>query len=445
MLLFERYIVIAMALLMMLSEISFAQTKTLDLKDCIELALSNNKSVDIAQLTLGSKALDVKSYRNEQLPNVNGFSNMYTNFGQSQDIFGNSARNDNFNNSLGLASAYSIFSNGKLKNMVKKGEMELQASELDIALLKRNLSLKVIQGYLNVLLQKEISISTDSALIFAKNQLQKVQKSTDLGATSLTILYESKANFARETDKNTQAHYAVDKAMLDLKQIMGVSKDDILILNDHIDESKSNTILNVSDSSLYYSSISLHPTIKKYDYLNKSLFYDQKIIKSQLYPNVNLNLTFGSFYFNNLTTGVGKMPFFDQLRGNFSQQVGVSINVPIFNKYSVKTALAKNKIQLEENKKQVELEKQLIGQEIDKYLLDLSNFQKQYLSISEVLEITEKAFNLSLKSYEAGRISIYDLNSSRANLLSVESDLIRSKYNIAFTKVLISYLVNGGF
>lgn len=414
-----------------------------DLNQCIAIALKKNIALDKAKLVLDDKNLDIKNYKNERLPNLNGYTNLYNNFGQSQDIFGNNARNDNFNSTLGLSSSYSILNNGKLKNFIKKSEREMEASGQDLALLKREITLKTIQAFLNVLLQKEICKSIDTALFFAEKQLQKVQKSTDLGATSLTILYEAKANYERENEKNRQAHYAVDKATLELKQIMVIEPDQNFEINS---ETKALSALQQSSyrySDLYNSYLKQHPGLKKYALLSEALQFDQKAIRAQLYPTIDASLTLGSFYFNNLTTGFGRLPLFNQLQNNFSQQIGLTINLPIFNKNTVKTAVQKNKIQQAENAKQIELEHLTIKQELQKQLLDLDNYQKQYKLATNVLEVTKKAFELSLKSYEAGRISIYDLNTSRSNLLTVESELIQTKYNTLFTQILILYQSTG--
>ncbi|MGJ1419700.1 TolC family protein [Sphingobacterium spiritivorum] len=439
---FFRYILLTLTVTLVSHKILPAQ-QTFDLNQCIAIALEKNIAVDKAMLTLDHKTLDIKNYKNERLPNLNGFTNMFSNFGQSQDIFGNNARNDNFNSTLGLSSSYSILNNGKLKNSIKRSEKEMEASGQDLALLKREITLKTIEGYLNVLLQKEICKAVDTALTFAEQQFQKVQKSTDLGATSLTILYEAKANYERENEKKRRAHYAVDKAILELKQIMAVEQNQNFEINTELQALSSLQESSYDNAALYASFLQQHPALKKYALLNEALKFDQKAIKAQLYPTIDASLTLGSFYFSNLSTGFGKLPLFNQLRNNFSQQIGLTINIPVFNKNAVKIAVQKNKIQQAENAKQLELEQLTIKQDLEKQLLDLDNYQRQYKLAANVLEVTRKAFELSLKSYEAGRISIYDLSTSRSNLLTLESELIQTKYNALFTQIMVRYLSTG--
>lgn len=417
--------------------------ETWDLKKCIAIALDKNRSLDKSEWGLKSKEVDIRTAKNERLPNLNAYTNVYTNFGQSQDIFGNAARNDNFNGTLGFSSNYSIFNHGKIKHTIKKEELLLAAGQEDLAILKREITIRVMQRFLNTMLQREISHAKDTALVFAENQLQKVRKSNELGATSLTILYEAEANYAREKEKSAQAHYAEDKAILELKQAMGLGVDVELVVEDQLDFPFLETFETHNKSAIFNRSLDAHPVLKKYNFLNESLLFDKKSIAAQRYPTVDASLALGSFYFNNLTSRIGNIPLFRQFQGNFSQQIGLSINFPIFNKHAIKHALQKNQIQLQENLTQLEMEKETIKQELEKYLLDLANFENQYVSLSQITEMSKKAFAVSLKSYEAGRISIYDLHVSRSNLLAVESEWIQAKYNVLFTQILIHYSIHG--
>ncbi|MFD1770462.1 TolC family protein [Sphingobacterium suaedae] len=436
-----RYILAALVALL-LAHATFAQ-RVFNLQQCIDMAIENSIVIDKAELVLQDRELDMQGLRHDRLPNINGFTNIYNNFGQSQDIFGNNARNDNFNGTLGVSSVYSILNNGRIRNSIQKTKREREAGEQDLALLKRETTLKTIQAFLHVLLKKEICKSVDTVFWFAKNQLQKVQASKDLGAASLTVLYEAKANYEREQEKNRQAHYAIDKAMLELKQLINIDRDQDFNIVSEVQDLSILSTPSYKSEDLYTALLAQHPVLKKYAFLKEALEFEQKAIKSQLYPTVDANLTLGSFYFNNLTSGFGKTPLFNQLQNNFSQQIGLSINLPIFNKHAVKIAVQKNKIQQAEQAKAVEYEKLIILQDLENRMLDLSNYQEQLKLATTVLESAKKAFELSYKSYDAGRISIYDLNTSRSNLFMAESELIQTKYNLLFTHVVVHYLTTG--
>ena len=186
-----------------------------------------------------------------------------------------------------------------------------------------------------------------------------------------------------------------------------------------------------------------HPLTKKYNLLNESLLADGKIIRSTRYPSIDLSVNLGSFYFNNLTSNLGKMAFMQQMRGNFSQQITLSLSIPIYNKNVVKNNIQKNNIQLEQNAEQLALSKQKFYQQIEKYLVDCRNYEKQLTIANEALASTQLAFDISEKSFEAGKISIYDLNNSRTNLLTAESDVVKVRYNLIFAKLIVLIMTKG--
>ena len=413
------------------------------LQKCITVALERNSNLRISKLDIDSKASDIHIARNERLPGISAFSNISSNFGQSQDIFGNNARNDNFNSNIGVSSNLSLFTFGRIKNNVLKAESTMKASQEDMELEKRNTRVEVVQAYLQVLLQKEIGRLMDSNTYFSALQVKKIQKSADAGAAALSVLYEAKASHHRDIQKQAMAEQDLDKSLLSLKQTMYLSDTVNIVVDDDISVIERLS-MNYLDSERYLADLwTEHPLTKKYRYLNESLLADGKIIRSTRYPSVDLSVNVGSFYFNNLTSSFGKMAFMQQMRGNFSQQVTLSFSIPIYNKNMVKQNIQKNRYQLEQNVEQLALSKQKFYQQIEKYLVDCRNYERQLALTKDALASTQLAFSISQKSFEAGKISIYDLNNSRANLLTAESEVIQVRYNLIFAKLLVLIMTKG--
>lgn len=413
------------------------------LQECMDYAVQQNGNVALSQLDVENKSIDIQIAKREKLPTLNAFSNISSNFGQSQDIFGNNARNDNFSNSIGLSSSVSLLNFGRIKNSVIKTEALVNASKEDVELARRNTRMQVAQAYLQLLLQKEMARLIDSSAIFSSLQLQKIQRSTDLGVTALSVLYEAKANYSRDVQKKAAAVQQIDKAMLALKYAMNMQEDQEVRIDENIsfiEELSRNDVQVDLFSKMIWNE---HPLIKKYQYLNESVMAENKIIRSTLYPSIDLSVNVGSFYFNNLTQGFGKLPYMEQIQNNFSQQVTLSLNVPIYNRNIAKHNLQKNKIVIQQNAEQLSLDKQQFNQEMQGYLLDYKNYENQLALSNEALDNTRLAFDISQKSFDAGKISIYDLNTSRANLLNAESETIQVRYNMAFAKLLIQLMATG--
>jgi len=427
----------------------FAPTTTLtaqtrwDLQKCMDVAIERNRNLTISKLDIDGKSIDINIARNERLPGINAFSNISSNFGQSQDIFGNNARNDNFNSNIGVSSSLSLVTFGRIKNNVLKAESTMKASKEDLELEKRNTRIEVVQAYLQVLLQREISRLMDSNTYFSELQMKKIQKSTDAGAAPLSVLYEAKASHNRDIQKQAAAEQELEKSILSLKQTMYISDTAKIVVDNEI-STIERISMNYLASKEYLADLwPEHPLTKKYNLLNESLLADGKIIRSTRYPSIDLSVNLGSFYFNNLTSNLGKMAFMQQMRGNFSQQITLSLSIPIYNKNVVKNNIQKNNIQLEQNAEQLALSKQKFYQQIEKYLVDCRNYEKQLTIANEALASTQLAFDISEKSFEAGKISIYDLNNSRTNLLTAESDVVKVRYNLIFAKLIVLIMTKG--
>ncbi len=414
-----------------------------DLQKCIEVAIEKNKNIAIGKLDVASKMIDVNMAKNERLPSLNGFSNVASNFGQSQDIFGNNARNDNFNSTIGLSSAVSLVNFGRHKQQVLKSALLVNASKEEVELQKRQVRIQVAQAYLQVLLQQEMARLIDSSSYFSELQVQKVQKSTDLGYSALSVLYEAKANHSRDVQKLAAAQQEVEKAILGLTHLLNLNDSVTIILDDNLDNIEQLSFHEAETQQLLHHVFDTHPLLRKYNYINEAILADNKVLKTGLYPSIDLGLNIGSFYFNNLTSGFGKLPFIQQMQGNFSQQITLSMNIPIYNKRSVKHGIQKNNNQLLQNIEQLGLAKQQFQQEMERYLVDYQNYKKQLVLNQEALETSRLAFDISQKSFDAGKISIYDLNNSRANLLAAESDVLQIRYNMLFSKLLVLLMAKG--
>ncbi|MVZ65239.1 hypothetical protein GQF61_05190 [Sphingobacterium sp. DK4209] len=421
---------------------SFAQEQW-SLQQCMDYAVERNGSVALSRLDVDSKAIDIQMAKSERLPNLNGFSNISSNFGQSQDIFGNNARNDNFSSTLGVGSSLSLLNFGRIKNNISKSESLAKASKEDLELLKRNTRIQVAQSFLQVLLQQEIARLVDSSAMFSALQMQKIQKSTDLGVSPMSVLYEAKANHSRDVQKQASALQEIEKAMLALRHAMNLEDDRQIAIDTSLYLLKQLSLSPQEESQLSSHLWDEHPLIRKYQFLNDAMLADAKSIRANLYPSVDLSVNVGSFYFNNLTTGMGKLPFVNQLQNNFSQQVTLALNIPIYNRNAVKHNLQKNSNQILQNAEQLALNQQQFKQEMQSYLLNYRNFEKQLNLSNEALANTRLAFAISQKSFDAGKISIYDLNSSRANLLNAESEMIQVRYNLVFSKLLLMMMAKG--
>lgn len=420
----------------------FAQ-KTFSLQQCIDYAIAHNLEIRDRKINNGLRKVELRIAKNEKLPDLNGYANLYTSFGQGQDVFGTTRRNDNLNGDLGLSANIILYNHHKLRNEVKKADLFVDVSEAELAAIKRKITIKVMEGYLAIQLNREIARSVDSAVFNGNKQYAKALKTTQAGMTALTVQYEAQANLARERQKAQKATQEVERAKLNLAQLIQIQDYktfNVLSLDDDV---QSLSVAYHVDEAIALS-LENHPDVKRLNLLKMSNGLDRKIIQSDLYPVIKGSAVLGSRYFNSLVTGM-EAPFLPQVQDNFSQQVALTISIPIFNKGRVKQAMAKNVLALQQQDVLLQQQYTVISQELEKMYFDYRAFRDQLMASREMVNSTKMALGFTTKSFDAGMSSIYDLNVSRNNYLHAESEMIQAKYNCLFVSKMIKFYVDGRF
>lgn len=410
------------------------------LSRCIAFAYENNLEILNSRVNNGVKRLDLRIANNEKLPEVRGFSNLFSKFGQGQDVFGSTRRNDNLNGEVGIDANIILYNHGKLDHEVKKTALLVEVSEEEIAVLKRNIAIKVIEYYLAIQLSKEIARSVDSAVFYADLQYDKAIKTTAAGTTALTVQYEAQANLARERQRSKQAKMDVERARLNMAQLIQLPDHRAFDIVDEQSDYEPTRNLAFSLEEAVDQVTSSHPELKKMNLLRQAAETENKIIKADLYPVIKGSAWIGSLYFNSLVTGEDRR-FFPQIKDNFAQQIALSLSIPIFSKGRIKSAIAKNKLYIQQNDIQTKQQYTAIRQEIEKFYFDYWAYLDQYEAARDVLASTKLALGFTNKSYDAGKSSIYDLNSSRNNMLKAESEMLQAKYNCLFVSKMIRFFI----
>lgn len=417
--------------------------QTWTLQDCIDYAVEHNLPIKQQEIKAAIKVLDQEMALRERLPSVNGYANGYTTFGSSQDVFGTIRRNDNLNSNMGINAELTLYQYNYFRNQAKKAASEAEQERIEKEILKRNLTVQLMEAYLQTLLAQALLVSQDSAMQFSKQLLDKAEKSTAVGATAVSVVAEAKANLARERQQYQQYHKDRQQSLLKLAQLMNHPDYSSLRLAVPITAQDPQHDSAFSEISRLREEAYLHnPVFAKLQNQKDGLDLESKLIKAALFPTVKGSAGLGSTYFNAFKAE-NTRSFFVQSKDNFAQQLAVTVSVPIFNKGKTKRQLK----QIEFNKQNIQLsadnERLAQQQVLDKLLLELDENRKQYGIAVEASTATEQSLDYTLRSFEAGKASIYEINTSKSNLIKAESEKIRSKYNVVFNQLMLRYQIYG--
>jgi outer membrane protein len=136
--------------------------------------------------------------------------------------------------------------------------------------------------------------------------------------------------------------------------------------------------------------------------------------------------------------------FFTQLNQNFSQSIGLSISVPIFNGYSARTNYQKSKINIRNMQLQKDLDAQTLKQDIyQAYNAAMIAFEK-YNAGKKAVETAERALSYATKRYEVGMMSTFELITNQNNLFTVKLQNALNQYDYVFKMKVLEFYKGQG-
>ena len=440
----KRFAVLTLSLI---SFVAFSQKKW-SLEECVNYAVENNLQVIQNQYSKKSQDNSLQIAKREYLPSVSGNINNNATFGQGRDIFGNSNRNDNFSNSANVGADILVFNNGRLEKNIRKTEYDVQASQFDLERVKNDISLQIAQQYLSVLLNREITKISESALENADKLYKRAKITTEVGTTPKTVLAEAEAALAREKQNVKTAEINTNRSLFSLAMLLQLSD----YKNFDIQDVPLNSVLDAplySAENIVNQAYENQPQIKAAETRIKSAEAQTEITKTAFWPTVTANAGIGTSYFNSLVTNyagvdingnpIKESGFFKQYKDNFGQQLGLSANIPIFNKGITRLNVEQSKINEEIAKTTLQQQKQEVLQNVQKAQFDAESNYEAYLAAMEAEKSSKLALDFAEKSYEAGRTTIYDLNVARNNYANAQGSIAQAKYNYLFSMKLLNF------
>ena len=434
----------AVFLLSFVSFVAFSQKKW-SLQECVNYAVENN--LQVIQNTLNTKTQDnsLQIAKRQYLPSVSGNINNNASFGQGRDVFGTTNRNDNFSNSASVGADILVYNNGRLEKNIRKTEFEVEASKFDLERIKNDISLQIAQQYLSVLLNREITKISESALENADRLYKRAKITTEVGTTPQTVLAEAEAALAREKQNVKTAEINTNRSLFALAMLLQLPD----YKNFDIQEVPVNTMLDAplfTAENIIAKAYENQPQVKAAESRIKSAEAQTEVTKTAFWPTVTANAGLGSSYFYLISpakdlngNSIQQSQFFTQYKDNFGQQLGLSANIPIFNKGITKLQVEQSKINEDIAKTTLLQEKQQVLQNVQQAQFDAESNYEAYLAATEAEKSAKLALDFAEKSFAAGRSTVYDLNGARNNFANAQGSVAQAKYNYLFSMKLLNF------
>jgi outer membrane protein len=447
-------LVIGISLFPLFTPSSLSAQRTWTLRDCCEYAVEHNVGIKQQQNQCRQQEIQLNTAKNSRLPDVTGGISQNFSFGRGLTANNTYSNTNTSSTSFQVGASVPVFTGFQISNQIKLNQLNLEAATADLEKAKNDVRMQVAQAYIQILYDMEIAAVARRQIAIDSMQVVRLEAFVDNGKASGAELSQQKSSLANSRLTATQADNNTRLAVLSLTQLLELPTPDGFQINAQSIKANAQCTMHnyhaAADSALcivnyelplpdqiYAEALGIKPEIVSQQLRLKGTEYSIKIARAGYYPTISANGGLNTNYYT--TSGFKSDGFGTQLKNNFSQYVGLSLNVPIFNHFQTRNNIRNAKIEQETQQLQLENTKKTLYKEIQQVYYNALNAQAKERSSYEAVKSSEDAFRLMQAKYENGKASITEFNESKNNYMKAESDLVQARYETIYQRALIDF------
>ena len=375
------YFTVSCCLVMLMPSRSAAQ-KLVPIKVAIYHALDNNLQVKQARFQEALSEEDLKQAKHQFYPTLNAQLGGNMRFGRYFDqTTGQLVPSVNTANG-GVSTDIPIFQGFQRINQIRANKHQLSADQSNVEKAKNDLVLSVATTYLEALTNQDLLTAAEEQLKLSQQQLEAANANYEVGNNTLADLSQAKSQVATDELNVTSARNAFDLSMLNLKQLMEMDPAEDIMLEKPAIEQVEDISVVYDAGDVFATALSSQPDIRAAEFATEAAKTNIAIAKGAYYPTLGFGAGYStsvssvasqpiSFDEEGRPTEYGRVSFGDQLKNNESPYIGLSLNIPIFNRFQTRTNVNRAKINYQYALTNEQLAKNNLNKIVAQAVLDL--------------------------------------------------------------------------
>ncbi|GHV43287.1 transporter [Bacteroidia bacterium] len=402
--------------------------------------MAHNITVKQLELQRANAAITLNSSQMSRLPNLDASVNQQWNFGRAQTVTGLYENHENRSQSttgFNIGTSIPLFTGFRIPNEIARDRIDLQAATQSLYRAKDDISLNVAVLFLQVLFNKELLKISSEQIALTQEQLTKTQALVDAGKVPSAQLADVRAQLANDRVSEVQAENNVKNALLDLAQALEIENfNDFEI---RIPDLENPSEIHQNADRIYSVALQTKPAIKEQELRIESAQKTLKIAKAGYFPTLNFNAGYGNNYFYLYNNNALNPSFSNQWKNNASEYIGLSLSIPVFNRFQVRNSVRSSQLNIENQRLALETAKKTLFKEIQTAFLNATAAREKFNAAETATATTTEAFRLAQDKYEAGKSTTFELNEARTRWLRSRSDAVQAKYDYIFRSKILDF------
>ncbi len=418
---------------------SFAQeAKVISLRAAIDSTLKNNLQIKQADFQAAIAGEDLRQSRMNIYPSLSAGTNGRFNAGNFFDERTGTLENRQTWSADGsLDASVVLFQGFQRLNEIKANRYLLESDKSNAQRVRNDLRLSVFSTYIEALTNRGLWEASKLQQELSRQQLETEEASVDVGNKTLADLSQARSQLATDELNATAARNAYEASLLDLKQLMEFDPQQEIVLEEPV---MTDLTAAPEAGQLYQAALAIFPEIRQAEFNTLAAEKQIDIARGAHYPTLSLSAGLGAGYTTSYRDSLDNVyPFRDQIRNDFSQYVGLSLRIPLFNNFQSRINVKKAKIRYESATVDEQRVKNDLNKIVNQAVLDLRAAQQRYRSAELAFASMEETFHVFRERYAVGLSNAIELSTAQTNRNRAEFDFITSRYNLIFRSKVIDY------
>ena len=401
-------------------------SKTWTLQECLDYAYQNNIQVRQSRNNQLSGIEDTKQAKAALFPSlVASTTQSYTNYPSSEVTDNNS-----YTGTYGITAGMTIFEGGKLRTEVKRQKVQNQMDALSVEESVNDIRIAIVQAYMQCLYAADAVRINRSTAEASKAQRDRAEEMLRAGSISRVDFAQLQSQYSSDEYQVVVASSTLDNYKLQLKQLLEL--DIMEEMNPAVPGVKEENVLKAlpSKDEVYATALKVMPQIRRGELGIEAAKLEEKSARAGFFPSISLSASVGTGHMSNNDFESGS-----QIWNRFNENVGLTLNIPIFSNRKNRTAVNKAKIALNDSYLEwTSLQKELL-RNVESAYLDAVSAQAQYLSAREKEKYARESYELTSEQFRVGVKNTVELITAQNEYSAAQQQVLQAKYLTLLSKI----------
>lgn len=394
-------------------------SKTWTLQECLDYAYQNNIQVRQSRNNQLSGIEDTKQAKAALFPSlVASTTQSYTNYPSSEVTDNNS-----YTGTYGITAGMTIFEGGKLRTEVKRQKVQNQMDALSVEESVNDIRIAIVQAYMQCLYAADAVRINRSTAEASKAQRDRAEEMLRTGSISRVDFAQLQSQYSSDEYQIVVAGSTLDNYKLQLKQLLEL--DIMEEMNPAVPGVKEENVLKAlpPKNEVYETALRVMPQIRRGELGIEAAKLEEKSARAGFFPSISLSASVGTGHMSNNDFESGS-----QIWNRFNENVGLTLNIPIFSNRKNRTAVNKAKIALNDSYLEwTSLQKELL-RNVESAYLDAVSAQAQYLSAREKEKYARESYELTSEQFRVGVKNTVELITAQNEYSAAQQQVLQAKY-----------------